>query len=581
MIITSNRAGAISRLNELFIALSLILAAIYCSLNVDLVQAQVVEEQQDNEVVTTVAEAVAVVNRQSSIERLESLDEAIAKESKRLSELLAKRGKADASPELEAEIDEARADLNIVRKSFEQIAVGGISLDVFGVDEQPKDWQEELALVVQPLLENLRGLTEKPRKRENLKRIITEQETASLAAQKALTSIQRVLAEGHGESVAQQLEKVAEKWTRLQQEARRKRELALFELANLDGTDIHWFAAFKSSFFSFAKERGLTLLIALLVGALIVLFFRLVSSMIEYRRRNQKKTTTANRTAYRVIAYAQRLLTIVSVVVGILIVFFVRGDVLLLALMSILVFAAALGLRNLLPEFMQESRLLLNIGAVRENERVMIDGVPWRVASINMFTKLVNPEIRGILRLPLADLKSLKSRTIGNEKWFPSSIGDWVLDDDDKLYEVIEQSPDAVELQSAQGTNKLIPTGDYFAAGFVNLTKSKRIRITSVFGIDYSLQNIALEEVPVKFQEEVQAYLLDAGLGTDDITTRVEFKQANESSLDYLVIVSINSSASGNYYRIERYIQQACVKVCNREGWSIPFPQLSISRVEN
>ncbi len=235
-------------------------------------------------------------------------------------------------------------------------------------------------------------------------------------------------------------------------------------------------------------------------------------------------------------------------------------------------------MRNFLPQFIDESRLLLNIGGVREQELVVINGVPWRVASINLFSILVNPEIRGVLRLSLSELKQLRSRQIGEEKWFPSSIGDWVLDDSDRLYEVMSQSPDAVELQSAQGTNKLLPTSDYYAAGFVNLTKSKKMRITSVFGVDYNLQKIALDEVPSKFQAEVQHYLENADLGTTDIDTRVEFQQAGSSSLDYLVIVKINSIASKHYYRIERYIQQACVKVCNEQDWGIPFPQLTVHK---
>lgn len=531
---------------------------------------------QDVEVISTVAQAVAIVNRESAIQRLKDLDQAIRSDSIELKALVAQRGKSGAPTDLETQITERQGDLSVVRKSFEQIAVGGIGLDVFGANDDPRKWQEELALVIQPLLENLRSLTEKPRKRENLKRAIAMQETASLAATKALASIERVIAEGHGRDVKKQLSLVSEKWSRLKQEADRKRELALFELASLNGENVHWFDSAKVSLTSFARERGLTLMLALIVAVLIVLFFRLLSTLIEYRRKHQNKT--ANRTAYRVIAYAQRLLTISSVLIGVLIVFFIRGDVLLLALTSIFVFASALGLRHLLPQFMHESRLLLNIGAVRENERVVIDGVPWRVASINMFAKLVNPDIHGVLRLPLSDLKSLKSRVIGNEKWFPSSIGDWVLDDMSNLYEVIEQSPDSIELQSAQGTNKLIPTSDYFAAGFVNLTKSKRIRITSVFGVDYNLQAIALDEVPKKIEQEVQAYLLSLTLGTDDITTRVDFQKAGESSLDYFVIVSINSVAARHYYRIERYIQQACVSVCNREGWSIPFPQMVLHK---
>jgi len=509
-------------------------------------------------------------------QRLAELAKVINEEEKALASLRKQATQQDATPELERRIENKIQNLRVVKKSFEQIAVQGISLEVFEQEEVPETWQEELTLVVKPLLENLRGLTEKPRRRETLKQTISLEKSAAQTARLALESIKSSIPEStKDKTLNSQLSKIQDKWQRLLTESERKQELASIELTNLEGKGTDWFESFKTSIKTFAHQRGLTLLIALLVSLTIVLFFRLFASFIEFRRKSKSST---NRTTYRVIAYAQRLLTVLFIVIGILVVFFVRGDVLLLALMSILIFASALGLRHFLPQFIDESRILLNIGRVREHELVIVNGVPWRVASINVFSKLINPEIRGVLRLPLGEMKGLVSRKIGDERWFPSSIGDWVLDGDNKLYEVIAQSPDAVELESAQGTNKLVPSSDYYAAGFVNLTKSKSIRIVSVFGVDYSLQSICLDVVPNKMQAAVQRYLEEADLGTDDIESRVEFSQAGASSLDYLIVVNINSVAAEHYYRIERYIQQACVQVCNKEGWSIPFPQMTISQ---
>jgi len=503
----------------------------------------------------------------TQIERLAELAKIISDEEKALAALRKEANKSDAEPEIKRRIENKIQNLRIVKKSFEQIAVKGISLEVFEQEEAPETWQEELTLVVKPLLENLRGLTEKPRRRETLKQTISLEKSAAQTARLALESIDASIATDTKDKVLNsQLSKIQDKWQRLLTEAERKQELASIELTNLEGEDADWFESVKTSLKTFAHQRGLTLLIAFCVAIMVVLFFRLLANFIEYRRKDK---SSANRTTYRVIAYAQRLLTVLFIVIGILVVFFVRGDVLLLALMSIVIFASALGLRHFLPQFIEESRILLNIGRVREHELVVINGVPWRVASINVFSKLINPEIKGVLRLPLEDMKGLVSRKIGDERWFPSSIGDWVLDGDDRLYEVITQGPDAVELQSAQGTNKLVPSSDYYAAGFVNLTKSKGIRIVSVFGVDYNLQSICLDEVPNKMQ---------ADIGTSDIKSRVEFSEAGASSLDYLVIVNVNSVAAKHYYRIERYIQQACVQVCNTEGWSIPFPQMTISK---
>jgi small-conductance mechanosensitive channel len=510
----------------------------------------------------------------TSIERLHELEQAIRDEKLIIKGLRAKLGKPDQDPDLETTIANKQRDLSVVTRSFEQIATGGIGDDVYSNSGIPLTWQEELALVVKPLLENLRGLTEKPRKREGLKRIIKEQTTVSKLSKDAIESIDRVLAKENTSRVDRQLETVREKWQGNLKEAERKRELALFELDHLNGNNIAWYDAVIKSLSDFASDRGMTLLIAAVAAIVIIYLFRLLSMLIELRRKSQKQK--ANRTTYRVIAYTQRLFTGLFVILAVFLVFFIRGDVLLLALSLVLVFGGALGLRHVLPQFVHEGRLLLNIGSVRENERVVLDGIPWRVASINVFTKLINPEIRGVRRIPISSLKGMESRPLGVEKWFPSSIGDWIVDNTNALYEVIEQTPDLVELQSAQGTNKIVPTGTYYSSGFVNLTKSKRLRITSRFGLDYALQAVALDQVPEKLQLEIQSYLEGCQLGTNDINTRVEFEKAGDSSLDYIIIVLIGSAAASQYYRVERFIQQACVKTCNQQGWTIPFPQMMI-----
>ena len=509
--------------------------------------------------------------------RLEELSLIIKADTKSLENLRKKINPNVIDIELDRRLKQTTQDLDVVKKSFEQIAIGGIDLGIFEQEEVPKTWQEELTLLMKPLLENLRGLTDKPRKRENLKQKISTQKSAAQAAELAISSIDKQLSEGtFDNSVKQQLGQVKQKWENLLTEAQRKQELASIELSNLNDNDNNWFETFKSSVKSFAQDRGLTLLIAFSVAIAIIILFRFITRLIDLKRSKQKRAS--NRTTMRVIVYAQKLLTIFSIIMSIMIVFFIRGDVLLLALMFILLFATALGLRHFIPQFIEESRLLLNIGRVRENELVFVNGVPWRVASINVFSKLINPEIKGIIRLPLEDMKALVSRPINDEKWFPSSIGDWVVDDQNNLYEVILQGPDAVELQSAQGTNKLMPTNQYYSAGYVNLTKSQGIRITSQFGVDYSLQPISLDEVPEKMRQNVQEWLQNADLGTDEIRTRVELNQAGASSIDYLIIVNINSKAAKHYYLIGRLIQQACVDICNKEGWNIPFPQMTIHK---
>ncbi len=556
----------INKNNYFKISLSLLLV-------VGLTHSIYAQEENTSQEDILVQEAV-LSSDQNLSNQLDELSLVIQEKNKELSKLKSNIGAPGSNPELDKEMATAIQQLDTLNKSFEQLAIGYINLDEIDVNQPELTWQEELTLAVKPLLENLRGLTEQPRKRENLRQQISSHKATKEKAGQALLSIGKLLENDPSASQQERLKNVQNKWLRVKENAEQEQQLALYQLESLTGVDNHWFVNLKKSTVSFFQDRGLTIALAFLVSILIWLFLVCFRKLID--RTGSAKTKHTKRTTYRIIAYMQRLLTIVLIIIGVLTVFFIRGDILLLIITLALLFAGALGLKNFLPQFISESKLLLNIGSVREYEQVLIDGVPWRVATINIYSKLTNPEIQGTLRLPIADLKNLVSRPIKEEKWFPSSIGDWVVDADNKLYEVIKQTPVVVELQSAQGTNKLVPTPTYFSAGFVNLSKSKHIRITSTFGVSYELQSIALSEVPKVFEETITKHLLNASLDTDDIDVRVEFSKAGESSLDYLVIANINSIASKYYYRIERVIQQACLEACNTQDWGIPFPQLTI-----
>lgn len=52
----------------------------------------------------------------------------------------------------EASLDELHnidSEIELLNKTFEQIAIGGIDLSTFGVKEQKFDWREELVLIVE------------------------------------------------------------------------------------------------------------------------------------------------------------------------------------------------------------------------------------------------------------------------------------------------------------------------------------------------------------------------------------------------------------------------------------------------
>ena len=116
-----------------------------------------------------------------------------------------------------------------------------------------------------------------------------------------------------------------------------------------------------------------------------------------------------------------------------LIVLFMFEDWVLLTLGVLVVLGILWTSKHAIPKFWSQAALLLNMGVVREGERLIYNGIPWRVKALNFYTILENPKLEGgTLRLPVKDLFDLRSREYGAEEpWFPTDKGDWVLIGDD------------------------------------------------------------------------------------------------------------------------------------------------------
>ena len=102
-----------------------------------------------------------------------------------------------------------------------------------------------------------------------------------------------------------------------------------------------------------------------------------------------------------------------------------------------------LALRHSLPLYVREARTLLNIGPVREGERVVYQGLPWKVTSLNVYCTLINPALSGgRLRLSLDEVATLHSRQYEErEAWLPTQEEDYVLLDDTTFGRVLQQTP--------------------------------------------------------------------------------------------------------------------------------------------
>ena len=91
---------------------------------------------------------------------------------------------------------------------------------------------------------------------------------------------------------------------------------------------------------------------------------------------------------------------------------------------------------------------------------------------------------------------------------------------------------------------------------------------------------VALDQVPLRIRAGVENALEEAGFKEDLKDLVVDFKEAATNSLDYIIYATMDGHSAASYFKIARVIQQACVDICNREDWVIPFAQLTVHRAE-
>ena len=526
-------------------------------------------------------EVASAEQQQAIIERLAKIRASLFERQRKLLELEQQlKGVSDEKSRqaLQSEIETLKESIAKLNASFEQVALGGLDLDLFLT--QPKkefDWKQELVEVTKPLFSSLNELTEKPRKIEELRTEIERYEDQLEVTNRALSAISVFDDQGLPDEVDQKLKKIATNWEQRRADTQNALELAEYQLASLRGEHVSTLNAVKITLHEFFVGRGTTLGIALGAAMVIWLVMRMILRLFQARigHRLQVKKITRN----RIGLYGYRLLTAVLITIAVMTVFYVRGDLLLLALSILALAMLALGLRQTLPRYIAETKLLLDIGPVRTGERIIWNEVPMKVKSINVNSTLENPDLEGELRLPLVSLDGLVSRPCcDQERWFPTRVGEFVLLPDGRYGQITKQTVEVVQVKILSSP-VCFSTSEFQSLNVRNLSR-EGFGLSMTFGIDYRHQSIALVEVPIRLREALRTSIVEGGFEDDLVDVVVEFKEAAASSLDYFILLSMTGSAASAYFKLSRLVQQVCVEVCNCEGWVIPFSQITVNQGE-
>ncbi|PLX63152.1 mechanosensitive ion channel family protein [Sedimenticola selenatireducens] len=512
----------------------------------------------------------------STIETLSSfveLRKALQKDIRTLNQQLQSTRSEAEKASLKQRLEKLESDLRTTTRNFENIAAGVDITTLRGEVTEEFNLQQEVFALVRPAIDEMKEMTARVRKKSELKKKIDYFEEQLPVITQALANIDTLKQAASNKSLMQTLQETEEQWSKQQAFIQSELQAAQLQLDKLNAAETSFAEASQSYLKSFFQKRGLYLTIALLVVASVILLSRLSAKVMQryipgFRAKHRSFKI-------RLVELLHLMLTVLFSILGPMTVFYLVEDWVLFSLGILLLFGIAWALRQTLPRYWSQIQLFLNVGSVREGERIFMEGLPWRVEQINVYSTLVNPVAGISQRVPIDELVDLKSRpSQTDDPWFPCGQGDWVILSNGIRGKVTGISHEMVQLVERGGARVTYQMADFLAASPRNLATNFRVK--EVIGLSYALQREITAVIPEALQNYLTQRIHQEGYGDQLLNLRVEFAAANTSSLDIAIIADFKGEAGDLYNRLRRAIQRWCVDACSENGWEIPFPQLTL-----
>ena len=504
-------------------------------------------------------------------------EEALGAEKQSLSDELealrsATKSKAEERTARLAEINDELSKLN---RQIGAVATG-VSDEEYGIATDSKfDLNAEAQALVEPFIAMLRDATENARQIERLRRDLNEAKRRRSLANRALATLKPMREIATDPDLIETLDQRRALW-----EARANAESDLSGALKqqlddrLSDRGASQTAAGEAAS-SFVKDRGISLLLGIAAFAIVFGVMRLVHRIARWLRVRRKIKRNFYTRLSNLIFTA---FTPILAVTAMLTIFNMRNDWLLLGIFAImLVELLWIGIR-MIPEMIDQVTLLLNLGAVQEDERVIFDDTPYLVKRLDFYTDLENPALEGAeFTLPIKDLIGLHSRPSGpDEPWFPSLRGDWVRLADEAFGQIISQSPDMVEIEIPGGSRVTYTHDDYLAEKPDNLSNGFRSEI--VFGLSYRHQDIATGKAMEMLKDHIREGLLKLVPEQHLLDVGCEMLEAGDNAIIYEVEADLTGAVAPLMEDVERELTRLCVDACTKFGWEIPFPQMVVHK---
>ena len=489
----------------------------------------------------------------------------------------ARTGENDSIKEAaKKEVEALQVRLTQVQRDFETIATG---LEAREFEVQAKDAKfdltSELTELLEPLVHELKSATEQPRVIEQLRgELAFQQRRAELAAlavqntERMLEALPKKPANGSPEAaVMKNLQRTLEKWQNHQRETEAGVQVLDYRLKETLAKRKTILQLLSQATGTFFLSRWWNVVLAVLVCGGVFAGWRAFQRWL-FKRLPWNANDPQRPFIARMVDLAFHVFAFVLATLGVLTVFYVRGDWLLLGLSLIALLALVLAAKNGLPKFYRQARLLMNLGEVREGERVVVNGIPWQVKAINMFTELTNPALKdSSLRLPITQLVGMNSHPhIPGDPWFPCKEGDWVMLNDGTFGKAVNITPEFVQLVQLGGAFRTYTTQRFLNTDPVCLTGG--FRVTTVIRIDRSHQPQAAE-IAVALKDGIHGALAALVDSSQVRSVKVEYRGTPGLAMEFEVNADFDGAVAEKFSTLQRAVQNRSLEVCNTHGWRV------------
>ncbi len=488
--------------------------------------------------------------------------------------------RGDIENELQKYLASFRQKYLKAKSNFLETAAG-ISL------EEARDWEpkkrnlaKEAQELIAPLLDTFHRISARPRKIESLRFNISSFKEKISIVEKGVRNIDSIIKFEDSKEISDDLKKIRDDTKARLQGLKLSLEASIRQLKQETVSDKSFLETAAEVTRDFFRTRGKNLILS------IISFFGIwwVLSALRTRIFKSDIFTAPLGWVKKPLKALYNLIAILLAIIGTVICLYLLNDWVLLTFVILFLSAVAWTSRQWIPKFMQEGRIILNLGTVRERERIIWQGVPFLVRDLGFYSTLINEQLQGgHIKVAAMEFIGMHSRpVVDKEPWFPTNQGDWVLLSDDTYGKVLIQTPEQVVVHVVQtlgGTHKYYSTADFLAQKPRNLSKGFCIAIK--FGLDYGIRS-RIKEIPDIFLKGIQSRLKNRVSGSDPDfeNLSVEFHSAGESSLNLWVKVDCPGRVAHLYLDLYREMQTTLVDICNDHSFTIPFNQLTIHMPE-